>query len=326
MGKKVARTGYATDIVTDDAIKWIAGREKSKPFMLLCQHKAPHRPWQPDAKHADMYADADIPKPETFDDDYATRCEAARHQAMTIEHDLAPSDTKGRPPADLSGAALKNWKYQRYIKDYLRCVASVDDNVGRLLDYLDKEKLSDNTIVVYTSDQGFFLGDHGYYDKRFMYEEALRMPFLVRWPKKVKAGSVRDEIVTNVDFAQTFLDVAGVQAPTDMQGESIKPLLVGEKAQDWRKAMYYRYYEYGHEGKGGWHRVRPHYGVRTERYKLIHFIGGEDCWELFDLEKDPHELNNVYSDEGYGKVVAELKQELARLQKLYKDPDTADNG
>ena len=319
MGVRVKRKGYVTDLITDDAIKWIKGRPANKPFALCCQHKAPHRNWQPDAKHAHMYDNVDIPVPETFDDDYATRCEAARNQAMTVENHMTKTDLKEDPPEGLTGEALKKWKYEHYIKDYLRCIASVDDNVGRLLDFLDESGLSDNTIVVYTSDQGFFLGDHGWYDKRFMYEESLRMPFLVRYPKAAQAGSVSDAIVTNVDFAETFLDYAGVPVPATMQGRSIRPVLEGHTPADWPTAMYYHYYEYGDEGHGGWHLVRPHYGVRTQRYKLIHFYDGIDCWELYDLKKDPHEVNNVYDDPAYADKVKELKADILRLQAQYGD-------
>jgi arylsulfatase A-like enzyme len=264
-------------------VQWLAGRGRARPFALLCQHKAPHRPWEPDAKHARLYEGVDIPEPVTFNDDYATRCDAARQQAMTIERHLKEKDVKGAPPDGLTGAARKSWYYQRYIKDYLRCVASVDDNIGRLLDYLDKNDLTENTIVIYTSDQGFFLGDHGWYDKRFMYEEALRMPLLVRYPRAIKPGSVNEDLVLNIDFAPTFLDCAGVKPPAEMQGVSFQPLLSGQRPADWRTSMYYRYYENGH----GEHQVLPHYGVRTRRHKLIHFLGGLDAWELYDLGEGP---------------------------------------
>jgi arylsulfatase A-like enzyme len=322
MGEQKKATGYVTDILTDLSIDWIKSRTGDQPFLLMCHHKAPHRNWQPDEKHARMYEDVDIPEPETFNDDYATRCDAARHQAMTIEHHFYESDTKGPPPEGLEGQALKKWKYQRYIKDYLRCVASVDDNVGRLLDYLDESGLAENTVVVYTSDQGFFLGDHGWYDKRFMYEESLRMPLLVRYPREIKPGSVSDAIITNLDFAPTFLDYAGVTPPAKIQGVSMRPVLAGHTPADWRRSMYYHYYEYGDEGKGGWHRVRPHCGVRTQRYKLIHFHDDEiDAWELFDLRNDPHELKNVYDDPEYASVIDPLKAELQRLRHLYNDSE-----
>jgi arylsulfatase A-like enzyme len=321
MGDRKKLTGYVTDLITDLSIDWIRSRDDRRPFLLMCHHKAPHRNWQPDEKHAQMYEGVEIPEPETFNDDYATRCDAARDQAMTIEHHFYESDTKGPPPDGLEGQALKKWKYQRYIKDYLRCVASIDDNVGRLLDYLEESGLAENTVVVYTSDQGFFLGDHGWYDKRFMYEESLRMPLLVRYPPEIKPGTVSDEIALNIDFAATLLDYAGVKPPREIQGASLRSILRGRPPGDWRQSMYYHYYEYGDEGKGGWHRVHRHYGVRTRRYKLIRFYNGIDAWELYDLEKDPHELNNVYGNAAYTDVVERLKAELTRLRAQYGDSE-----
>jgi len=220
--------------------------------------------------------------------------------------------------AHLTGQALVRWKYQRYMKDYLRCIASVDDNVGRLLDYLDKSGLADNTVVIYSSDQGFYLGEHGWFDKRWMYEESLRMPLIVRWPGVIQPGSVDTNLVQNLDFAETFLDLAGVPIPDDMQGRSIVPLLKGEKPADWRKAIYYHYWEFP-----AVHAVTRHYGLRTERYKLIHYyLIGE--WELFDLKRDPYELRSVYNNPLYADTVRELKAELDRLRRLYDDtkPDT----
>jgi arylsulfatase A-like enzyme len=215
----------------------------------------------------------------------------------------------------LTGQALKKWKYQKYIKDYLRCIASVDDNVGRLLDFLDREGLKENTIVIYTSDQGFFLGDHNWFDKRFMYEESLRMPFLVRYPGRIKSGSINDAMVLNVDFAPTFLEYAGAAVPKEIQGHSIQSILNGKTPADWRKSMYYRYYHYP-----GDHQVQQHYGVRTDRYKLIYYHR-IDQWELFDLQKDPRELKNVYADPAYAGTVKELKTEMARLRKELDDHD-----
>ncbi len=316
MGAKTKIKGYVTDIITDKCIDWLKRRKNDRPFCLMYQHKAPHRNWQPDEKHAKMYEDVDIPVPETFDDDWSTRSAAAREQEMTIEHHLTPGDLKVPPPPELEGQALKKWKYERYIKDYLRCIASVDDNVGRFLDYLDKAGLADNTIVVYTSDQGFYLGEHGWFDKRFMYEESLRMPLIVRYPKQIKPGSVNDDIVLNLDFAPTFLDFAGKAKPTALQGESVRPLLQGHTPADWRKSMYYHYYEYP-----GWHMVKRHYGIRTQQYKLIHFYYDIDAWELYDLQKDPRELNNVYDNPAYTDIVTELKAELRQLQKKYGDSD-----
>ena len=317
MGERKKYTGYVTDIITDHCINWLKSRNADKPFCLMYHHKAPHRNWQPDEKHAHMYKGVDIPLPKTFDDDYSTRSQAASQQEMTIEkHFMVPSDTKVEPPEGLKGPELKKWKYQRYMEDYLACVASVDDNVGRLLGYLDKTGLSKNTIVFYTSDQGFYLGDHGWYDKRFMYEHSLRMPLLVRYPGKIKSRSVTKQMVLNLDFAPTFLDLAGVEKPADIQGESFVPILKGKKPSNWRKSMYYHYYEYP-----GWHAVKRHYGVRTERYKLIHFYYDIDAWELFDLKKDPDELNNVYNDPAYADILKKLKAELSRLQKFYGDSD-----
>lgn len=316
MGEKKKHTGYVTDLITDFTIDWLENRQSDKPFVLMCHHKAPHRNWKPDRKHAEMYKDIEIPKPGTFDDDYDKRCAATKQKMSIAEHLRVPGDTKIEPPENLSGDELVNWKYQRYIKDYLRCVASVDENVGKLLDYLDKSGLAQNTIVVYTSDQGFFLGDHGWFDKRFMYEHSLRMPLLVRYPEMVEPGTVNDDIVLNLDFAPTFLDFAGREKPPDMQGCSLKPLLTGRTPKDWRDAMYYHYYEYP-----GAHSVKRHYGIRTERYKLIHFYYDIDAWELFDLKKDPKEMNNVYAEPEYAYVVATLKQKLRDLQKRYGDSD-----
>ena len=346
--------GYVTDIITDKAITWLESRDRDKPFMLMLHHKAPHRPWDPSDKHAKMYEDEEIPYPETFDDDYSTRSAAAAAAEMRVERNFhsrdlkvqtpegfelrdmlpVPDDIDGYTLTDLDGKvhtfeskeALKKWKYQRYIKDYLRCIASVDDNVGRVLDYLDQTGIADDTIVIYTSDQGFFLGDHGWYDKRFMYEESLRMPFVIRYPSAIAAGSVSKDMILNADFAQTFLEYAGIDADSSMQGRSIRPLLEGQTPEDWRTGMYYRYWM--HKAH---HNVYAHYGIRTLDYKLIYYyndaLGQEGSidetyepeWELFDLRRDPNELNNVYADPEYADVVKELTDELHRLQAEVKD-------
>jgi arylsulfatase A-like enzyme len=319
MGAVKKHAGYCTDRITDFALAFLEHRPKDKPFFLMCHHKAPHRPWQPDAKHAKEWKNVQVPEPETFDDDYATRSDAAREATMRIDRDLTKTDVKQDPPEGLSPRELKRWKYQRYMRDYLACVASVDDNVGRLLDYLDRTGLAKNTLVIYTSDQGFFLGDHNWFDKRFMYEETLRMPFLVRWPGHVKPGTVNDGMVLNVDFAPTLLAAAGQPAPSAMQGRSFLPLLKGERPADWRTSMYYRYYHYPMH-----HRVQPHYGVRTDRYKLIYFNKIKQ-WELFDLEKDPHEMKNVYDNPAYAQTVKTLKAEMYRLKKELKDEDQFEN-
>jgi len=331
-------TGYTTDIITDLCLDWLKDRDKDKPFCLLYHHKAPHREWKPDEKHAHMYEDEDIPEPDTLFDDYSNRAKPAKEARMRVGRDMfTDHDFKGKtPPPGLSEKEHTSWCYQHYIKDYLRVVASVDDNVGRVLDYLDEEGLTDDTIVVYTSDQGFYLGDHGWYDKRFMYEESLRMPFLVRYPKAIKPGSVNTDIVTNVDFAATFLDYAGIDIPKTFQGHSLRPLFKDETPPDWQDCVYYRYWMHlAH------HFVCAHYGIRTDRYKLIFYypdglnqvgagIGAGlfagvrnehvehdpfECeWELFDLEKDPKELNNVYSDPAYADIVRELKDKLHAKQ------------
>jgi arylsulfatase A-like enzyme len=283
----------------------------------MCQHKAPHRNWRPAERHARAFAGRKIQPPATFDDDYSTRSDAAREQNMTIENALkVPGDTKIKPPAGLSGRALKLWKYQRYMEDYLACVAGVDESVGRILDWLDSSGLSQNTIVLYTSDQGFFLGEHGWFDKRFMYEESLRMPLLMRWPGKIEPGAVSGEIVLNIDFAPTLLDLAGVAIGPDIQGASFRPLLSGDAPNDWRKSMYYHYYEYP-----GAHDVKRHCGVRTKQWKLMHFYYDIDAWELYDLENDPLEMNNLYGNREYAPIVKKLKTELQRLQRKYGDSE-----
>jgi arylsulfatase A-like enzyme len=320
-GERRVVQGYATDIITDMSLDWLKQRDSEQPFFMMCHHKAPHRPWEPDEKHAHMYLNEDIPEPETLYDDYTNRASAAAAAEMRVGVHMKPMDIKTEISRDMPEMELRKWAYQRYIKDYLRVVASIDDNVGRILDYLDAEGLSDNTIVVYTSDQGFFLGDHGWYDKRFMYEESLHMPFIMRYPKKIEAGSVNDDMILNVDFAPTFLELAGLDVPEDYQGDSFKSLLEGKTPSDWRQSMYYRYWM--HKAH---HNVYAHYGIRTMRYKLIYYYSDalgqagaidetyEPEWELFDLENDPYEMNNVISHSEYADIVAELKTELHRLQ------------
>jgi arylsulfatase A-like enzyme len=333
---------YVTDVITDLAIEFIRDRPKDRPFFLMCHHKAPHRNWVPDEKHRRMFEGRTIPEPPTLHDDYATRTDALHENKQRVADDLTRLDLKLVPPAGLvgaarqtwlaekptevtlvrdgkpetlRGAALAAWKYQRYMQDYLACVQSVDDNVGRLLDFLKQSGLEKDTIVVYTSDQGFFLGDHGLFDKRFMYEESLRMPFLVRWPGVVRAGTTTDAMALNVDFAATFLDAAGAAVPAWMQGRSLMPVLRGQTPADWRAAMYYRYYH-----DPGHHDTRAHYGVRTATHKLVYFWK-KDQWELFDLRSDPQELLNLYGRPGAEAVTAELKTTLARLRTELQDDD-----
>jgi arylsulfatase A-like enzyme len=309
--------GYATDIITERSLEWLAARDRRRPFCLLVHHKAPHLSWEPAARHAALYADHDIPLPDTFDDDYRQRAHAAAAATMRIEHDLTSEDLKAPVPPELAPAEAKQWMYQRYIKDYLRCVAAVDEGVGRLLDFLDDQGLTEDTIVVYTSDQGFFLGDHGWYDKRFMYEESLRMPFVMRYPREIAPGSTSSDMLLNVDFGPTFLDCAGLEIPPEMQGTSFRPLLHGDLPEGWQTSMYYRYWMHA-----GQHNVCAHYGIRTLRHKLIYYYGdalGQPEWELFDLESDPYELHNVYDDPAYADVVCDLRRELRRLQEKVGD-------
>ena len=340
-GSKVYQ-GYATDIITDITIEALKNRPKDKPFFMMSHHKAPHREWTPDEKHRKMFENRHIPEPSNLRDDYAGRTDALREQQQSVFRDLNRRDLKLAPPAGLSGAELRQWlavkpreveldgdgvrkrltgreleewKYQRYMRDYLACVQSVDDNVGRVLEWLDSEGLSRNTVVIYTSDQGFFLGEHGLFDKRFMYEESLRMPFLVRWPGGIRPGTVSQAIGINCDFAPTFLDLAGQPAPADMQGRSFLPLWRGHTPRDWRKAMYYRYYH-----DPGDHNTRAHYGVRTATHKLIYFWK-KDQWECYDLIADPEEMHNIYADPKAQALVANLKKELYRLKKELKDDD-----
>ncbi len=331
--------GYATDIITDRAVEWIRRRDQSRPFMLMLQNKAPHRPWQPGPAQLGTFEGVTFPEPATLFDDWKGRASPAHEQEMTIARHLDDVDLKLVAPGNLTpgqlerwnaayaapnarflaaklvGDALVRWKYQRYIADYVRTVASIDDNVGRALTYLDSSGLARNTIVIYSSDQGFFLGDHGWFDKRWMYEESLRTPLLVRWPGVVRPRSVNRDLVQNLDYAETILEMAGVHIPASMQGRSLVPLLRGKTPADWRDAIYYQYFEYPN-----WHMVRRHYGVRTKRYKLIHYyeVG---AWELFDLERDPRELRSVYSDASYKDVLATMKAKLNQLRVQYSVPD-----
>lgn len=352
-GKRFRRQGYATNIITDMAIDWMENkRDKAKPFCLLLHHKAPHRTWMPDTCDLNLFNDVNFPIPETFYDDYEGR-PAAKGQRMSISKDMdliydlkmadkekeihtnsgleavgrsfytsldsasqAAWDAHYEPviakfkAAGLTGKELDEWKYQQYMRDYLRVITSVDRNIGRVLDYLEESGLIENTLIVYTSDQGFYMGEHGWFDKRFMYEESFRTPLLMRYPGGVK-GDIT-EMVQNIDFAPTFLDLAGVQVPEDIHGTSLLPLLKGEEWNSGRKGIYYHYFEYPAE-----HAVRPHYGIRTERYKLMHFYGDFNVWELYDLENDKHELNNIYGQEGTEQLTDSLKSMLRELQVQY---------
>ncbi len=350
----VVERGYLTNIITDKSIDWMENqRDKSKPFILFIHHKACHRNWLPEMKYLTLYEDKTFPLPETFYDDYEGRV-AAQQQQMSIARDMDPIyDVKIYRPGmksplgpthlgmisrldkgdlmrycyvydsisndflnrHLEGNALAEFKYQRYMRDYAKVLKSLDDNVGRVLDYLEKKGMLDSTLVVYTSDQGFYMGEHGWFDKRFMYEESLSTPLVMRLPKGLEARGDIEEMVQNIDYAPTFLELAGVKPPKDMQGRSLVPLLEGKHPRDWRKSVYYHYYEYPAE-----HMVKRHYGVRTDRYKLIHFYNDIDAWELYDLKNDPHELHNLYGQPGMEKVTKQMRRELRKLQEEYDDP------
>jgi arylsulfatase A-like enzyme len=350
--------GYVTNITTDFAINWLDQRDKSKPFFLMYQQKAPHRNWMPEEKYYHLFDSTQFPVPSNYFDDYSTRTKAAREQEMEIASDMhfgydlkvqvdsALEKQTGAGPslqgplsrlspeqrkkwdeaynpvieqfnkAHLTGKELAIWKYQRYMKDYLRCVQSVDDNVGRLMDYLKANGLDKNTIVIYTSDQGFFLGEHGWFDKRWMYEESFRTPLIIKWPGVTNKKKTTTSMVQNLDFAETILDMAGVAIPADMQGKTMVPLLKGKQKGNVHDALYYHFYENQE------HKVAKHIGVRTDRYKLIYFYENGE-WELYDLKKDQSEMKNVYSDPAYKDVVKTMKEKLEQLRKEYKDTEPA---
>lgn len=325
---------YVTEVITERALNWLEKeRDKSKPFMVMIHHKAPHRNWDPAKQHMDLYEDIKIPEPNNLFDDYSTKATPAHNQELDIETSMKlTTDLKALGPryandprftkryqkiasGKLKGKDLVRWKYQTYMKDYLRCIKSVDESVGQVVKSLKEQGLDKNTIVIYSSDQGFYMGEHGWFDKRMMYEESFRTPLIVKWPGKIKPGSVNTDLVQNIDFAETFLDIAGAPIPKDMQGKSIVPLLEGKKPKDWRKSLYYHYYEYP-----GAHAVRRHEGITTKKYKLIRFYGPDvlnnEEWEFYDLEKDPSEMNNIYSNTS--KTVSKLKKELTKLRREYK--------
>jgi len=357
-GKKTMIEGHCTDVVTDLAIDWLKSeRDPEKPFLLMCQHKAPHRNWMPAPRHLELYDEVEIPEPPTLFDKWEDNASPARHQELEIDRhmhlnldlffELKPQDDYSKVPSDRSawknmsrmtdeqlaawhsyydkddakmraaaptGDDLVRWKYQRYAKNYLRCVKGVDESVGKLMATLKELGLDENTIVVYSSDQGFYIGDHGWYDKRWMYEESFQMPLIIKWPGVTKPGSRNTtDFVQNIDYGETFLEAAGAPIPDDMQGQSLAPLLRGEQPADWRKSLYYHYYEYPSV-----HMVPRHNGVRTNRYKLINFYEwGEK--EFYDLETDPDEVNNLYDHPKYADQIAKVQAELDRLVKYYED-------
>ena len=348
--------GYVTELITDFALEWFEQeRDTARPFCLMVNHKAPHRNWMAAEKNLNAYDTADIPVPDTYFDDYATRGRAAHEQKMEIARDLIPgydlkvffaSEGKKYIPegddawlkvlseeqlpvwikayeqknndfreGNYIGKDLAIWKYHRFMQEYLSTVMSVDESLQQLMDYLDKAGLAENTVVIFTSDQGFYLGEHGWFDKRFMYEPSLKTPLIIRYPGKIEPGWVCGSMVQNLDFAETFLDYAGVSIPDDMQGLSLKPLLEGttEKIRD---EIYYQYFEYP-----GSHSVKRHYGIRTERYKLIHFYYDIDEWEFYNLQTDPEELNNRIDDPASQEIIKDLKERLEKLRKAYKVPE-----
>lgn len=357
---RVRIDGHCTDVVTDLAVEWLkTGRDKTKPFMLMVQHKAPHRNWMPALRHLPLYDDIKIPEPTTLFDKWEDNAPPARHQEleidrhMDINYDLfldLTADYEGAPSqkrqdrsawrnmkkmtkdqlsswrafygprdkafheANLSGKELVRWKFQRYAKNYLRCVRGVDDSVGKIQDTLKNLKLDENTVVIYSSDQGFYIGDHGWYDKRWMYEESLMMPLIVKWPGVTKAGSRSKQMVQNLDYAQTFLQMAGANIPANMQGKSLVPILKNGRAENWRDSIYYHYYEYPSV-----HMIPRHYGIRTERYKLIHFYQFGNEWEMYDLKEDPDELTNIYGKSSKETLQKDLKKQLVAIRKFYDD-------
>jgi arylsulfatase A-like enzyme len=330
MPEKMYKTftgAYSEDVIADLSLDWLKKRDKSKPFFLCCHFKAPHRQWDPAPRFKDLYKDDVIPEPPTLLDHYENRSDAAKRAKNRVGESMQRRDLEVDFPKDLKGDDLRKWAYQLYMKRYLACVAAVDENVGRLLDWLDREGLSGDTIVVYTSDQGFFLGEHGWFDKRFMYEECLTTPLLIRYPPLVRPGSVNTDMVMNIDHAPSFLELAGGKIPADMHGKSYVSILKEKTPDDWRKSMYYRYWMHLDSS----HNVTAHYGVRTDRYTLIFYYGkalgmtgakNEDTvpeWELFDRQKDPRQLRNVYNDPAYQQVVSDLKTELERLRAELKD-------
>lgn len=347
-GDTTKTMGYLTDIITDISLTWLKERDQSKPFFMVVGEKATHRGWQPDLQDLGAYDDVEFPLPANFFDQYKNR-KAAKDQDMTIDktmrlkedlkvHDNFETGYKEFTPEQkkaykdyyegkisrefdekkLTGEALVKWKYQRYLKDYLATALSLDRNIGKILDYLDETGLAKNTIVIYASDQGFYLGEHGWFDKRFIYEESLKTPFVIRYPGVIKPGTKVTDLVLNIDWAPTMLDITGTKIPGDIQGTSFLPLLKPQIAAKtpWRKGAYYHYYEFPEP-----HHVYPHFGIRTKRYKLAYFYNGVNSWELYDLEKDPTEMSNIYGNKGTEKITADLKSQLKSLMVQYKDTE-----
>lgn len=355
-GDTVQYSGYVTDLITTFTKQWLQTRDSEQPFFLMMHHKAPHRNWVPAERHYNLYEEVEFPVPENYFDDYEGRF-AAQHQEMNVYRDMyeghdlkmvtgIDSDTLLYDPwphafietltpgekerffdayrernndfytTPRTEKEIAEWKLQRYLQDYLATIKSVDESVGQVLDYLEQSGLDKNTIVIYTTDQGFYLGEHGWFDKRFMYEESFQMPMVMQYKGHIRPNTEVKGMTQNIDFSPTFLDFCGIDIPEDMQGESFKEMVeTGEVPGDWRQSLYYHYYEFP-----GFHSVRAHYGVKMERYKLMHFYK-EGIWELYDLETDPTEMQNIYGKEETERITRELKQELARLQNLYEVPE-----
>lgn len=343
--------GYVTELITEKCISWLnEAKGSGKPFMLMMHHKAPHREWQPGPEELSLYKNVKFPEPATLFDDYAGRGTAERTQDMTIsktmriEEDLKLYMDKSKMKntglarmdslqmaawnavydpiirqfysSELTGNELIRYKYQRYLQDYLACIAAVDKSVGEVLDFLKENGLDKNTVVIYTSDQGFYLGEHGWFDKRWMFEESYRTPLLIKWPGVITQGRINGDMVSNIDLPETFLEMAGVEVPADMQGRSMVPILKGKTPANWRKEHYYHYYEYP-----GSHMVKRHYGMSNERYKLMHYYYDIDEWELYDRKTDPQELKNVYTDPAYSSVRKKLHKRLENLMKKFLDSE-----
>lgn len=324
-------TGYTTDIITDLSLDWLQRRDRSKPFFLAVHHKAPHRNFIPPPRYASWLDSVTVPEPETLFDDYANRASPAARQQLTIagyidlETDLKVGGKLGSDPMyavrnaefarlQPTGRDLVRWKYQHYLKDYLRCVRAVDDSVGRVVTALQEQGIAENTIVIYSSDQGFYMGEHGWFDKRWIYEESIHMPFIIRWPGVVKPGTRFTPMIQNIDYAPTLVELAGGRVPAGLHGRSFVSILQGQAPADWRRSIYYHFYDSAAHG------VPRHYGVRTDRHTLVHFYQTNE-WELFDNRNDPQQMRSVYSDPAYATTVRDLQAELARLRQAYRDSD-----
>ncbi|MCA9197916.1 MAG: sulfatase [Planctomycetales bacterium] len=318
--------GHSTDVITQLGLDWLQQRRPNEPFALFVHYKATHEPWHYADRFDHLFDGVEFPEPPSMHDDESDRCSAAKQIGYTLET-LAQrfaTKTHSKVPLDISGMSAEERQaasYQKLVRDYLRCVRGIDENVGRILAYLDQAALAENTVVIYTSDQGYFLGEHNYIDKRWILEESARMPTLIRYPPEIPAGAVNQDLMINTDFFPLLLDFANATIPNDIQGRSFRRNLQGQTPSDWRTAFFYRYWEHAP--------LRPaHYGIRTERYKLIRYYGNQQAnapkaaaWELYDLQNDPFEMHNVYSRAENQSVVVHLEQQLEALRHELADPD-----